>query len=99
MSYKKRYNPCDDCPYSFSKNNQESNVCKICEFKSLLDNQNQVKCGKWLPTKTPSYFGGIIYECSLCGAKDGDRTQILGKYCWRCGAIMSRTPQNDEARE
>ena len=35
--YKKTYNPCDDCPYSFSKNNQESNTCKICEFKKLLD--------------------------------------------------------------
>ena len=37
MAYPKSYNPCDDCPYSFSKNNQESNMCKICEFKQLLD--------------------------------------------------------------
>ena len=37
MAYPKTYNPCDDCPYSFSKNNQESNMCKICEFKQLLD--------------------------------------------------------------
>ena len=37
MVYKKTYNPCDECPYSFSKNNQESNMCKICEFKELID--------------------------------------------------------------
>lgn len=37
MAYKKTYNPCDDCQYSFSKNNQESNMCKICEFRQLLD--------------------------------------------------------------
>lgn len=55
----------------------------------------ETKYGKWLPTKIPSYFGGIIYECSLCGAKDGDHSQILGKYCWRCGAIMNHTPQKE----
>lgn len=37
----KTYNPCDDCPHSFSKNNQESNVCKICEFKYFLDEINR----------------------------------------------------------
>lgn len=36
MSYKQTYNPCDECEYSYSKNNQETNVCKICEFKALL---------------------------------------------------------------
>ncbi len=44
--------------------------------------------GEWKPTSIPSYFGGVIYECSLCGAKDGDHTAILGAYCWRCGAKM-----------
>lgn len=29
----KSYNPCDDCGYSASKQNQESGMCKICEFK------------------------------------------------------------------
>lgn len=27
------YNPCDNCEYSVSKQNQESGMCKICEFK------------------------------------------------------------------
>jgi hypothetical protein len=48
----------------------------------------EVKHGEWKPTKIHSYFGGVIYECSLCGAKDGDHTKILGRYCWRCGAKM-----------
>lgn len=47
-----------------------------------------VRHGEWKPTSTPSYFGGVIYECSLCGAKDGDHSSILGIYCWRCGAKM-----------
>ena len=50
----------------------------------------EVKHGEWKPTNIPAYFGGVIYECSLCGAKDGDHTKILGKYCWRCGAKMDR---------
>jgi hypothetical protein len=48
----------------------------------------EVKHGKWLPTKIPSYFGGVIYECSLCKARDGEHSSILGYYCWRCGAKM-----------
>ena len=27
------YNPCDDCKYSFSYNNQECPICKMCELK------------------------------------------------------------------
>ena len=34
---KQTYNPCDDCKYNFSYNNQECPMCKICEFKWLLD--------------------------------------------------------------
>lgn len=26
------FNPCDECDYSYSKNNQESRMCSICEF-------------------------------------------------------------------
>ncbi len=56
----------------------------FCENKELAE----VKHGYWKPTKIPAYFGGVIYECSLCGAKDGDHTKVLGRYCWRCGAKM-----------
>ena len=36
MAYKKTYNPCDDCLHSYSLNNQENDMCKICEFRQLL---------------------------------------------------------------
>ena len=40
MSKKKQtYNPCDDCLYSYSKNNQESRMCKICEFTYFKDHR------------------------------------------------------------
>ncbi len=35
MAYTRTYNPCDDCQYAYSKNGQESSVCKICEFEEL----------------------------------------------------------------
>lgn len=37
MSYTQSYNPCDDCPYSYSKNGQEMTECTICEFKAELN--------------------------------------------------------------
>ena len=41
--YKRTYNPCDDCLHSFTKNNQESGVCEICEFKQSLDQINRLQ--------------------------------------------------------
>ncbi len=43
MTYAKTYNPCDDCSHSFSKNNQESSMCKICEFRQSLDLINRLQ--------------------------------------------------------
>ena len=52
MANNKTYNPCDDCPHSFSKNNQESDVCKICEFRQLLDKPTaDVVEVKWISVK------------------------------------------------
>ncbi len=61
MSYDQTYNPCDECEYSYSKNNQETNVCKICEFKALLKQkseninllQKRVRCSN--KSKKPVY--------------------------------------------
>ena len=39
----KTYNPCDDCSHSFSRNNQESNVCKMCELKYYIDKVNRLQ--------------------------------------------------------
>ena len=35
----KSFNPCDECDYAFHKQNQESGMCKICEFKQLQESQ------------------------------------------------------------
>ena len=41
MKHIKTHNPCDDCEHSFSKNNQQSDICKRCEFKRLqVENEN-----------------------------------------------------------
>lgn len=37
----KSYNPCDDCQYNHSKQNQESGMCKYCEFKKYIDLEEQ----------------------------------------------------------
>ena len=34
------FNPCDECDYRFSKWNQESRMCEICEFKKLLEEKS-----------------------------------------------------------
>ena len=59
------------------------------EFKNKSD-VNEIIYAEWKPTNTPSYFGGIIYECSHCEAKDGEHSKVLGTYCWRCGAKMRK---------
>jgi rubrerythrin len=90
MTYPKTYSPCDDCPYSFSKNNQESNMCKFCEFKQLLDKPTadvvEVKHGRWIDTGDEildtTYSGWKCSECGyvFCGNKF--------KFCPECGAKM-----------
>ncbi len=37
MKVNQTYNPCDECPYSYSKNGQESGMCKICEFTYYIN--------------------------------------------------------------
>ena len=74
---------CDDCGATFPHFDSEQ------EAKDAWDKRANEKSAKWLPTNIPSYFGGIIYKCSECGARDGDHSSILGRYCWRCGAKMN----------
>lgn len=81
------YNICLDNGDDAAKQNAPNAEKECDDFKNKSE-YVKVNHGKWKPTKIPSYFGGVIYECSLCGAKDGDHTQILGRYCWRCGAKM-----------
>lgn len=33
---KQSFNPCDECDYSYSKNDQGTGMCDICEFKKII---------------------------------------------------------------
>ena len=57
MTFEETYNPCDECDYSYSKNNQEMGMCKICEFEKLLQKLEL----KWVPVserlpEEPNYY-------------------------------------------
>ncbi len=91
MKTNRTYCPCDECPYSYSRNGEESNTCKICEltyFKDLRPKQ-----GKWIDV--PDY-GGSGWQiqgkpvspkyCSVCG----DTYSRAYNYCPNCGAKMTR---------
>ena len=86
-SYPMTFNPCDECNYSYSKNNEVSSMCKICEFKQCLDLERQgrlieQKHGQWYPM----HFGGV-WQCSECGYLTNDNKAT--RYCPDCGAKMS----------
>ena len=86
----------DSDVFNYCREGRADEIPDIEERCSTFKNKAdfiEVKYGKWLPTKIPSYFGGLIWECSVCGAKDGERSSILGYYCWRCGARMDGTPK------
>lgn len=91
---KQTYNPCDDCQYAYSKNGQESRVCKICEFEELRTADVVLRSeGEWLPDmewfdeeegiskKAGFYQTG--WKCSLCGRNEHKKEP----YC-NCGARM-----------
>jgi hypothetical protein len=62
---KATYNPCDECRYSYSKQNQESNHCKVCEFKTYIDAERQ-----GLIIVLPCKVGETVYcftpFCEIC---------------------------------
>jgi len=77
-SYPMMFNPCDECNYSYSKNNEVSSMCKICEFKQYLDLERQgrliVLPEKLIGHKDPVGAKGvegkghwIDNHCSICG--------------------------------
>lgn len=83
----KTYNPCDECRYSYSKNNQEHPMCEICEFVyfrrelALKEKALALKEGTWLTDR----FGLERSICSICKATyEGDG----GNFCPNCGARM-----------
>ena len=78
---KQTYNPCDDCQYSYSKNNQESGMCKICEFPYFRDRKQTV--GEWV-TKGDIFKS---YHCSVCNYSV-DYPKQKTTYCPECGAKL-----------
>lgn len=56
--YKKTYNPCDKCKYSFSKQNEVSGMCKICEFKNYIQAEEQ-----GLLVRFPCKVGDKVFRC------------------------------------
>ena len=102
MAYSKTYNPCDDCQYSFSKNNQESNMCKICEFRQLLDKPTadvvEVRHGHWIEWWDDNYLS-YCHKCSECGGypltkEETMHDEVLSAYCPHCGAQMGGKNEN-----
>ena len=82
-AFMETYNPCDECDYSYSKNNQDMGMCKICEFKQLLE-ESERKKGRWENGE----------PCPICGE---DRFKDLyadiwadwqPSFCPNCGADM-----------
>lgn len=56
---KQSFNPCDECNYSYSKNNQETGMCDICEFKKLLEGKGHHEM---------VHFKMVtMYRCKWCG--------------------------------
>lgn len=51
------FNPCDECIYSYSKNNQEMSTCKFCEFRKYLDLEEQ---GRLI--ELPCAVGDTVYK-------------------------------------
>lgn len=62
----KTYCPCDECGYSYSKQNQEDYTCKICEFEMMLELK---KKGRLL--ELPCTVGDTVYTACSWGIETG----------------------------
>ena len=92
MKTNRTYNPCDECPYSYSRTGEESSMCKICEltyFISIVPKQCH-----WT---FPDHGGISYYKCSCCGYEierpltyTRDDINKYRRYCTYCGAKMFR---------
>lgn len=71
---KRTYNPCDECNYAFHKHNQESGMCKLCEFKSYVNLEEQ-----GLLLRLPVAVGETVFtiERSKAGAFYINQAEVL----------------------
>lgn len=65
---RKTFNPCDDCDYSFGKQNQDSEMCHICEFRKYQNLEEQ-----GLLLKLPCKVGDTVYYISEKIEKQGKK--------------------------
>ena len=80
---KQTFNPCDECPYSFSQNNQESSMCKICEFKDYINAEKQ-----GLLLRLPCKVGDTVYVINGRYTKCTQEGQELDEYsCQGCECL------------
>ena len=79
---KRTYNPCDECPYSYSRTGEESNTCKICELRYFIE--LAPKTGTWIKAECSEKNGDS--NCSVCGHFDWSDCN----YCSSCGSKNRR---------
>ena len=85
MRTTRTYNPCDECPYSYSRTGEESNICKICELTHFKD--LRPKNGEWVVCGDGDY---VPFKCTACGNNTSWYHKQTAKYCPNCGAKMFR---------
>jgi len=82
---KRCYNPCDDCQYGKSKQNQRCNMCDICEFKMHLKKARHT--GYWRESDE-------LFFCSACNNGYKNQPTLMGQpmfeYCPICGSKMKK---------
>ena len=81
MKTNRTYNPCDECPYSYSRTGEESSMCKICElayFINLASKQGIWEKRTWIIFDSEK----VGYNCSECNTTWDTPT----KYCPNCGS-------------
>ena len=89
MSYKKCFNPCDECQYSYSKNGQQMSECGICEFNHYrkLDYE-----GKLIEQRYATIDGCFCTACNqdYTSVAEGEGGVLwegdTPNYCPWCGA-------------
>lgn len=82
---KQTFNPCDECSYNFSKNNQESKMCKICEFKKYIVLEEQGLLLR-LPCKVGDTVWCIYERYTKCSEheQEFDEYSCQGCECLEC---------------
>ena len=83
MKTNRTYNPCDECPYSYSRTGEESSTCKICELAYFINLAS--KQGTWEKRVWIVFDSEMVgFNCSECNTTWDSPT----KFCPNCGVKM-----------